>query len=171
MNMFYRIIFFMIFFNIAAVMIASTGFFGPNVLYGDVRYAQIEGTSVPDPTKLRNPEAMFDHLIFGSTITIDILIIHETWTINWAWILGSLLVAAIIIAWAVGSLAPLAIGIVTSLFILMYTNSKTLFDKILTEFDSTGIIGYVGLMIGVGILLVILLTIMDISTGHQNARG
>ena len=174
MNMFYRIIFFMIFFNISSIMIASTGFFGPNVLYGDVTYAQIDGTSTPDSTKLRDPESMFNHLIFGSKITINLnLGVFNVniidYDINWAWILGTLIVASCIIAAAIGSLTPLAIGIVTSMFVLMYNNSKTLFDRILTNLDST--VGYVGLMIGIGILLVILLTIMDIATGHQNARG
>lgn len=147
-------------------MIASTGFFGPNILYGDVTYAQVEGSTIPDPTQKRNPEDMFTYLVSGSSITIDLAIINKQYTINWAWITGGLFIAAILIAWAVGSLIPLAIGLITSMFLMMYTNSKTLFDQMLTHLDST--VGYVGLMIGVGILLVIVLTIMDISTGHKN---
>lgn len=146
-------------------MIAVTGFFGPNVIYGDMSYVQMEGTS-----NLRSPEEMFNYLIFGSTITINLPVISNlmdtTWEINWAWIMGSLVVAACVIGWAVGSLVPVAIGLMTGMFVLMYNNSKTLFDEMLTHLDS--ITGYVGLMIGLGVLIVIVITIMDYSSGQKN---
>jgi hypothetical protein len=151
----------MIFFNIAAIMVAATGFFGNNTLYGDIAYVKTE-----DGQSLRSPEDMFNHLILGSEISINVGGLGASWTINWAWITGSIVVAACLIAFFIGDITPLGIGLLTTMFLLMYINSKTIFDQILNHLDSTA--GYVGLMIGVGVLMVIVITIMDMATKQKN---
>jgi len=159
MNTFYRILLFMIFFNVAAIMIAATSFFGPNCLYGDISYAK-------ENNQIRSPEDAFNHLIAGSNLTIDLKIVEYTIDINWGWLLGGLLFFTILIAWKIGDITPVGIGLLITMFIMMFNNSKNLFDSILTHLDSTA--GYVGLMIGLGVMFAIVITIMDIITKQKN---
>ena len=157
MNIFFKIVFFMVMFNIAAVMIAATGFF-PNTIYGDLTYAGIDENTVT------TPENVFDRLILNAG---EPVVIVGKFTLNWATLIGSIVAITIIVGAITRSTVVVTLGIISTLFVFMYSNSKSAFDRILDNLDSSA--AYVGVMLGVGVLILVIIVIMDYAAGQKNA--
>jgi len=149
----------MVMFNIAAFLIASTGFF-PYSIYGDAT----NNYDLDDPSNLRSPESMLDRIILNSEGEVH-KIAGRPLTF------GELMGAIVIIAIAVGALTrstiPITLGLLATMFLFMYSNSKTAFDQIMTHLDETA--GYIGLMLGLGVLILVIIVIMDYAAGQKNA--
>lgn len=159
MKFIFKIILFAIFFNISAVMIASTNFF-PNTLYGD---ATTYGLDPEHPETNPTPEVMFTRLITNSNGEAATL-----WgvTLTFSAIMGTIALLAIGAAIATKSTTPVALGLVGVLFTVMYANSKNSFDSIMANLDS--VTWYLGLMVGLGVLIMFVIALMDYASGQRS---
>lgn len=159
MNILFRIILFMLMFNVAAFMISATGFF-PNTIYGDITH--YSGAS--DPTNLATPEQMFNNIILNSNGQAFKL---AGVTVTFGALMGSLVLIAIGVGALTRSTVPITLGLLSTMFLFMYSNSKTAFDNVADNLDSMG--GYVALMLGLGVLFTIIVVVMDYASGQKNA--
>jgi len=143
---------FMVFFNIAAMFIAYTNFF-PNTLYGDTLGVGDE------PRDISTAEAVFSELAGGVTFF--------GFTLSFGIIMSGLVMFAISVgAFTKSGLNGLAVGLVSFLFVTMWANSKQALDSITANMDSS--INYIVLMIGVGILIMFVITLMDYAAGQRS---
>lgn len=159
--MMFKFLFFMILFNVAAIMVAASSFFGENVLYGDI---------VSDnPDELISTEAVLENLfrnVDGSLPGVDIPVIGR-FEFSWATITIGIFAFAIAVGFITKS-TPTVIpaALVGSIFLLMWVNSKEVFDEMVGGMDS--IVLYIGLMVGVGFFFLVLITIMDYLSGQDS---
>lgn len=152
----------MVMFNIAAFMIAATGFF-PYSIYGDAT----TNYDINDPNNLRSPESMFNQIVLnadGEVATIDTGI--KSFRITFGLLMGSIVIIAIAIGAITRSTIPITLGLLSTMFLFMYNNSKTAFDQILEHLDASA--GYIGLMLGLGMLILVFIVIMDYAAGQKN---
>jgi len=161
MNIFFKIVIFMVMFNIAAFMIASTGFF-PNTIYGDT-FEYVDDVNLDDPDNLETPDDMIEQIILNAGEKIVIVGVEITYDI----ILASIITITIILGAITRQTTPITLGLIATMFFFMYINSKRAFDQILDNMDSHA--GYVGLMLGLGILILVVIVIMDYAAGQKNA--
>ncbi len=147
----------MVFFNIAAFAIAATGFF-PYTFYGDAVYRDID-----DPDSLLSPEEMLNQIMLNADGEVATIAGVE---ITFAVLLGSIVSITILIGAVTKSTVPITMGLIVTLFFFMYINSKNVFDRILDNLDVTA--GYIGLMLGVGVLIAIIIAVMDYAGGQNN---
>lgn len=166
-TMFY-ILLFMVLFNIAAVAVASTNFFGSNVLYGNI--------VSDDPTQpLSAPEVVLESLwrnpVDNSlpSYTIPYLNIGLA-VFSWSFLTIGIFLFALLIGRVMHATPSIiAAAMVGSIFLLMYTNSKSVFEQITGSLDP--IANYLVLMIGVAFFFIALITIMDYISGQNAASG
>jgi len=158
LNLPLKIVIFMVMFNIAAFLIAATGFF-PYSIYGDAT----NNYDLDDPSNLHSPETMFNQIILnaGETFTL------AGFEITFGVLMGSIVIIAIGIGALTRSTIPITLGLLSTMFLFMYNNSKTAFDQIMTHLDETA--GYIGLMLGLGVLILFVIVIMDYAAGQKNA--
>jgi len=143
---------FMVFFNIAAMFIAYTNFF-PNTLYGDTL-----GVG-DDPANLKTAESVFTTLSGGVTFF--------GYELSFVVIMSGLIIFSIGVGvFTKSGPIGLAMGLVGFLFVTMWTNSKQALDSISGSMDSS--ISYIMLMIGVGILIMFVITLMDYAAGQRS---
>jgi hypothetical protein len=162
----FKVIFFMIFFNLAAFFIAYTGFF-PNTIYGDVMYSD----SLDNPNELPTAEGMFMNLVTntnGGIANFSVPILGEV-TLTFAGVIGLFTAVGAVIAIATHSMIPIVTALIGIMFTVMYSNSKSLFDAMIT--DLGGAAQYLMLIFGVGMLIMIILTIMDYAAGQHTTGG
>lgn len=156
MKKIFLIVLFMVFFNISAFLVASVGIF-PNTLYGDAFY------NIEDTETLPTEQEMFGRLLENTyTERYELLGI----SLGFWEIMSALAVASIAIAIATKSTAPIAIALVGVMFGVMYMNSRSLFDQITGGLD--GSVQYLVLMVGVGILILFVITAMDYAAGQSS---
>lgn len=166
MKIMFKFILFMVLFNVAAVMIATTGFFGENVLYGDI--------VSDDPDNLAAPETVIENLwrkpIDNSLPSFTIKILGKETDIvvfNWVTLTIGIFVLCLLIGRIMHATPSIvAAGVVGSVFLLMYVNSKKLFDSITASMDSS--VNYIVLMIGIGFMFLVIITIMDYISGQRS---
>lgn len=175
MKLLYKFVFFMIFFNISAGLVASLNIFS-NCLYSDV-FGQINPN---DPDSIQNISAwdsivenVWSNPVTGVlpnvSLTIPWIDIHvATFDFSWVQVTAGLFIIAAIVAFLIK--APptiIIIPIIGSLFYFMFVNSKSIFIDITDSMDLR--VGYMVLMIGIGFSLLIIITIMDYIAGQQSA--
>jgi len=143
---------FMIFFNIAAMFIAYTDFF-PNTLYGDT-------LGVGEPADMKTAESVFTTLSGGATLF--------GYELSFAVIMGGLILFSVGVGiFSKSGVIGLAMGLIGFLFVTMWTNSKQALDSITANMDSS--VSYLILMVGVGILIMFVITLMDYAAGQRSA--
>lgn len=150
-------ILFAVFFNIAAVFVAATGFF-PNTLYGDAFHIGTDASNLPAAEILWNAFVLTP----GGTI---ISLWGNSLTFKVVMALG--VVLAVGIGFLTKGTNTIAMALVGYVFFTMYTNSKTLFDTMLSNMDS--IVQYLALMVGVGVLIMFVILMMDYASGQAKA--
>lgn len=154
MNNIYRIVVFTVFFNLACIFVAATDWFGDSVFYGSV-FKDIDANSGATETF----NAIFSHgAPFGSIWGYDITLFGLFVTI----------LAVVGVVGLVSKQSPQIFGMfmVGAVFLTMYVNSADLMYKILHEFDS--IVNYLGLILGVGVLIMLVMTLMEYATGQSS---
>ena len=158
MKMLYRIILFMLLWNISIVMISATGFFGDAVFYGDV-FTRMDST---------DPNVVLTQFTNESTIKIMGFEI----TLTSAGILAGSIGVGLAIGFVSGSIAPIALCIVIGLFITMFNESKQLLAKVFNQapLGSNPALVYIVLMIGLGVLFLFLLEVADIASGQRSSE-
>lgn len=159
MNKFFAFIIFMVMFNIAAFMIAATGFF-PYSIYGDAT----NNYDIDDPDNLRSPEEMFDKIVLNSEQ--EVVQIAPGYNLTFGVLMASIVGITILVGAITRSTIPVTLGIISTMFLFMYNNSKTAFDQILDHLDASA--GYIGLMLGLGMLMLCVIVIMDYAAGQKN---
>lgn len=148
----------MVFFNIAAFLVAATGFF-PNSLYGDAVYEDLN-----DPDSLLAPEEVLNRIMLNSNQ--EIVEIIPGFRLTFGVLMASIVIITIAIGALTRSTIPITMGLLSTMFLFMYTNSKNVFDRMLDNFDSS--VGYIGLMLGVGFFIALIIAIMDYAGGQNN---
>lgn len=170
MKLLYKFVFFMVFFNITAGLVASLNIFS-DCLYSDV-YGQIDPD---DPNSIQNISAtdavlenIWTNQITGIGFTVPVLNIYIGLTFSWVELTIGLFAVCLFIGYFTKT-TPVAITIalIGSIFYFMYVNSKGVFTEITDSMDLR--VGYIVLMIGIGVLLLIIITIMDYISGQQSA--
>lgn len=165
MKIMFKFLLVMILFNISSILVAASGFFGENVLYGDI--------VSDDPNEIISIENVMDNLfrkVDGSLPSIDIPVLSKIIGViefSWATITVSIFAFAIavgIITKSTPTVIPAAL--VGSIFLLMWVNSKDVFDEMVAGLDN--LVLYIVLMIGVGFFFVALIAIMDYLSGQQS---
>ena len=158
MKILYKILLFMLLWNISVVMIGATGFFGDAVFYGDV-YTRMSSS---------DPNAVLDR--FTGNNTINVFGIELSLTS--AGILGSCIAIGVAISFVSGSMSPIALCVVIGLFLTMFNESKQLLSKVFNQvpLGSNPALVYVVLMIGLGVLILFLLEVIDIASGQRNTE-
>lgn len=167
MKTMFSILLFMVIFNIAAVTVAYTGFFGEDTLYSDF--------VSDDPQSLSAPETIIENLwrdpIDNSlpTYTIPYLNIGLA-VFSWSFLTIGIFLFAILIG-KVMHAAPsiIAAAMVGSIFLLMYASSKKVFEQVTESLEPVA--NYFMLMIGVAFFIIALITIMDYISGQNAASG
>lgn len=160
MNIMFNFLLFMVLFNISAVAIASTEFFGECTLYGD-----IVGREPGDIIEDLWHDPVDDNLPgFG----INLPMFGEVAIFSWATLTASILIVSVAIG-AITKSTPTVIpaGIVGTVFLLMYTNSKNTFEAIIGNQGEFAL--YIGAMIGVGFFFMALIVIMDYLSGQRKS--
>jgi hypothetical protein len=169
MKIMFKFLFFMFLFNLAAVMVAATGFFGENVLYSDFV------VRAGDSTTLKAPETVLESLWTDPLHGLPSFSIPLPFTdsgielvvFSWATLTAGIFAISLLIGRIMNSTpSVIAAGMVGSIFILMFTSSKKTFDQIAGDLDS--IVLYIVLMIGVGFFFLALITIMDYLSGQRS---
>lgn len=159
MNMFIKVVIFMVMFNIASFLVSATGFF-PYTLYGDATHY----AGLSEPGALLTPEGMFNQIILNAGEPMKIAGVEIG--INWGVLMGSIITIAIVAGAITHSSIPITLGLLASMFLFMYINSKTTFDQMLGHLDQTA--QYLGLMIGLMMLIILVVVIMDYAAGQKN---
>lgn len=165
MKMFFKIVMFLVFFNLAAFFVAATGFFDEEAtFYGDV-FKDIDDRDLEDPDNLPNATTVMERILLNGLEEITIPVIN--FTLNWWAIIGGIIVFAIIVGYFTHSMAPIALGFVSSVFVLMFNNSQSMMLGITQNMHQ--VTQYIVLMIGVGVLIIIILTLMDYASGQASS--
>ena len=165
MKTIFKILLFLILFNIASALIAYIGIF-PNTLYGNT-------DDLIDPTNIDDVETYFQSLwndpLTGSSPSITIGS-YDVVVFSFGVLTAGILGLAILIGVVTKSTpSVLSAGLVCIIFLLMYKNSKQGIESILKNLDSSA--SYLVLMFGVAFLFIVLITIMDYLSGQQSAGG
>lgn len=150
----------MVMFNIAAFMMAATGFF-PYSIYSDATHDY----DVDDAGDLRSPESMLNQIMLNADD--EVVEIVPGYDLTFGVLMDSIVIIAIVIGAITRNTVPVTLGLLTTMFLFMYNNSKTAFDQILEHLDQSA--AYVGLMLGVGMLILIVIIVMDYAAGQKNA--
>lgn len=159
MKKIFLFLFFMIFFNIAAFAVSSMNIF-PHSIYGDATHYDLS-----DSDDLPTAETVFQRLVTNTGGDIaEFMGVELTFS---AVILGMATLGGII-AVATKSMIPFVVGLIGSLFVLMYSNSRSIFDQIMGNLG--GSVQYLVLMIGVGVLLLFVITAMDYAAGQSSGE-
>lgn len=163
-TMFYFLLF-MALFQIAAVAIAYTGFFGANVLYGDI--------VSEDPNEIISTENILQNLWYNPVDDrlpgFDIPLIGRI-EFNWTFLTIGMFAFALLIGRVMHAVPSIiAAAVVGSIFLLMYVNSKKAFESIYMNLDSVAL--YIVAMIGVGFFFIALITILDYLSNQSAAGG
>lgn len=159
MKKIFIILLWMIFFNVATFAVAALHIF-PYSLWGDATTYGLD-----DPNELPTPEQLFERLVTNTNGSIAKLLGQE---LRFNHIIVAMAGIGAIVAIATTSMAPFVVGLVGSLFVLMYSNSKTVFDQIASNLG--GVTFYIILMIGLGILILFILTAMDYAAGQVSSE-
>lgn len=171
MKLIFHFLLFAILFNIASITIAATGFFGSNVLYSDL--------VSDDPNELISAEEVMEKL-FTDPITddvpglsISIPFIKDNIDISilsWATLTTGILTICFVLGFVTKSTPTIVpAGIVGSIFLLMYANSRSIFDEIQSNLHN--ITEYVILMVAFCFLYFVIIAIMDYISGQSSGEG
>ena len=172
MKTIFYILLFMVLFNIAAIAVAYTNFFGSDVLYGDL--VSDDPTRPLDAPDIILEKLWFDPVVGGSPrftinvpftdISLDVVVF--SWSMLTIGMLGFALAIGKIMHATPSIIAAAMVG---SIFLLMYTNSKKIFESIVGGSDA--IAWYLVAMFGVAFFFIALITIMDYLSGQNAASG
>lgn len=168
MKFLFNAVLFLIFFNIGAFMIASIGFF-PSVIYGDL-VGDTWGTDLENPNTLPTPTTVFNNLLKNSQgEAFSVGVGSEQTTISFWMVTVGILGLAVALTFITKSPQIVAVVIVGAVFYFMYWNSKRSLESLAGNLDAN--VQYVALMVGIGMLVVIVLTVMDYLSGQSSAGG
>lgn len=159
MKLLFKIILFMIFFNISALMITAMNIFpAGTTLYGDVTY------DATDPNHVPSAEEMFTKLMGGMNNPI---IPGVSGSLNtYTAVLFAIVTFGIAITIITKDAKLVAAAILATVFVIMFANSKTLFENLAK--GATPVVGYLSLMIGLGVLIIFIITTMDYVSTQSN---
>jgi len=156
MKLLFKIILFMIFFNISALMITAMNIFpAGTTLYGDAVY------DAKDPNHIPSAEDMFSNLLTNMNNPII-----SGLGITYTAIMFAIVTFGIVVSFLTKDAKLVATGIIATVFVIMFANSKALFENMLKS--TSNIVGYLALMIGVGVLIIFVITAMDYVTAQSN---
>lgn len=165
MKFLFNVVLFLIFFNVAAFMVASIGFFH-NGIYGDLML----GDDMETSSGLPDAETFFNRLLENSQgDAFSFGIGTETFTISFSMVTIGIIGLAIALAFFTKSPQIVAVIIVVAVFYFMYWNSKRSLESLAGNLD--GNVQYIVLMCGIGMLVVIVLTVMDYLSGQSSSGG
>ena len=116
MKTIYKFLYFAIFFNISAFLIAATGFFPAGCLYGDITTYNLE-----DPDSLPTPEQMFTKLVTNPSGQVAKLFGQP---ITFYHIIGIILLFTAASLVVKRSTTTLALGLIGVMYVIMWSNSK-----------------------------------------------
>lgn len=144
MKLIYMFLLFMIFFNIFSFMLGDLGIFS-YIVEGD------ESTYNLSDIEERSEGDVFEDISgagWGSVLSLD----KEVWAL-----IGVVMGGAVILAWAMHSPYPIAVGLFLATFVNVYINSKSIFSS----FDVNP---YITMVFGVGILVLFVITTIEYFT-------
>jgi len=148
----------------AAFFIASTGWF-PSTLYGNA----VTRISLDDPATLSSSEDIFMRMvendIAANIISDNIGLSSE---VTFIAIIVGLLVGSIAIGWLSKGSGTTIVGmaVIAYLFYAMFMNSKTFFDKIISNFPMQ--VSYLTVMVGFGLLFMFIILFIDFASGQKS---
>lgn len=152
----------MVLFNLATVMIAATGFFGEDVLYSDI--------VSKETNELKPPQDVLEDLWrnpIDDTLPNFSILGYELVVFSWATLTIGIFVLSLAIGKLMGSTPTvIAAGVIGSIFLLMYKNSKQVFETMAEGLGPSA--PYVVLMLSVAFLFVVLITVMDYLSGQRS---
>lgn len=157
MKKIFLFLFFMIFFNIAAFAVSSMNIF-PYSIYGDATHYDLSNSD-----DLPTAEIMFQRLVTNTNGSVAKFMGVE---LTFSTVILGMATLGGIIAIATKSMTPFVVGLIGSLFVLMYSNSRLIFDQITGNLG--GSVQYLVLMIGVGVLILFVITAMDYAAGQSS---
>jgi hypothetical protein len=149
------IVLFAVFFNIAAVLIAATGFF-PTTLYSDA-FGLGE-----NPETLPTYEVVFNILVSGSITELKKLWGLELTVES---IMTIAVVAGVGVAFVTRQTQIIAMALIGYVFWNMYLNSRSAFNTIAANMDVH--INYIALMIALGIAIMFIVVLADYASGQR----
>lgn len=161
MKFFFKIILFMIFFNVACFFVAFTQFF-PNTIYGDIF---VYGNDLSNPASLPTAETVFNRIIMNGGETFKLAGYEITWSV----LMGSIVAITILVGALTRSTIVVTIGLISTMFLFIYNNSKNSLQSITQNMDVSA--QYFVLMLSLGVLIIIIITIMDYASGQQSSGG
>ena len=164
MRTIFKFILFSILFNMAAFFIASTGWF-PSTLYGNA----VTRISLDDPATLSSSEDIFMRMV-ENDIAANIISdnIGLSGEVTFIAIIVGLLVGSIAIGWLSKGSGTTIVGmaVIAYLFYAMFMNSKTFFDKIISNFPMQ--VSYLTVMVGFGLLFMFIILFIDFASGQKS---
>lgn len=164
MKPFYMLVFFFIFFQLSALVIAGMAVFPEGTtLYTDFELEELEESAT-------SPTDVIAYIFMGNGTTIGGIDIFGynfagfqlgSFSI-WA-IIGLLVVSGAIISRVAQSYVPAVLAVLGLAFLPMITHSTTFFYSLFTRWDSVSML-YLGITLIVGVLALFLITIIEIPT-------
>jgi len=151
MKLIYRIIIFLIAFQFAALIISSLGIF-PTSLYSDVQFSEFADLSWEEQlVYFFTPEGGAEVLgIPISDFTIGAIILMMT-------------AGGVVIGFATRNVAIISAVIVGTFFVPMLTKSINFFSVMFNTWD-TPALTYLGVSIGLGIIVIVVITLVEMTT-------
>jgi len=152
-----------VFFNLAAFFVAYTNFFDTTI-YGDITtYGDLS-----DPNSLPSAETMINRIMLNGGDTVVLVPILEL-ELTWGVLMGSIMAITIALGAITRSPVIITLGLISTMFLFIYNNSKNSLAAITQNMDVGA--QYLVLMLGVGMLIIIVLTIMDYAAGQRSSGG
>ena len=153
------------FWNLAAIFIASTTFFGSNVLYGDM-FAKESFR----PENMTSMGAVFDMFLgepftfggsfFGMNISISL---------GFVGIMALVTIAGIGLAKLTNSWTPIGLLIIGNVFLVMMNNSLRLLNTFISkQFMGSSTMWYLLMMVLLGIAFLFVVEVYDVTTNQRS---
>ena len=167
MKVIFKFVLFMVFFNLAAVFVASLQIF-PTTVYSDLYVMEDDiPNDLSDPDNLPGEFEVIARFLsntpqFGEELKIAGYTIDLTFWGIVVVAMGGIAAASIVLQ----SVNPVLGGIAVMLFVFMYLNSKSLFDQLLD--NQPGSVNYLILMISVGVIIMFLISVFDYAAGQSS---
>ena len=164
MKFLFKVILFMVFFNLAAFFVAYTNFFDTTI-YGDIT---VYGDDLSNPDNLPSAETIINRIMLNGGDTV-VLVPYLELELTWGVLMGSIMGITIALGAITRSPVIVTLGLISTMFLFIYNNSKNSLTAITQNMDVGA--QYLVLMLGVGMLIIIVLTIMDYAAGQRSSGG
>lgn len=159
MGTFFKFIFFLVALNVVVFMFPALGFF-PDTVQGDSDKYNLSEENIPS-----SPEDLFNRLITDSN---NVAAAPFGVPLTFSEIMVGLAVIGVGVSWLAHSTTPIAMALLGILATMLYSNSKKITDIIFGNLGKP--VQYIGLAIGVLILILIVILLMDYASGQRQSE-